>query len=82
MTSHIFCFPVTTPTLEIVPSAQPANLGIELHIASEAKECPFTSFPDTAKASAEAESAEDSKNEHPVEPTQDPATSQKKGSFS
>ena len=81
MMLHTFCFPVATPALEIGLSAQPADLGIKSHIALEAKEHPFASFPDTAEVSAKAESAEDSENKHPAEPAQDPATFQKKGIF-
>jgi hypothetical protein len=81
MMLHTFCFPVATPALEIGLSAQPADLGIKPHIALEAKEHPFASFPDTAEVSAKAESAEDSENKHPAEPAQDPATFQKKGIF-
>jgi len=65
--------------VDIGPSAPPTDWGIEPRVALEAKECAFVNSPDTAEESAEKSAKESEPN--PAQPTQDPATSQKKGSF-
>jgi len=70
---------IATPALDIRLSTPPTDWGIEPHVALEAEERTFINSPDTAEESAEESAKESEPN--PTQPAQDPATSQKKGSF-